>query len=116
MIGREATLSLARCVKHRVLYVPRTTESRYRADGERACAWIERVIGVQLTAKLVKEFGGIQLNLAKCANIERAERRERIAKSFFRDGKSIKEIALEQGLTPIWVRKYYLGLEVSSNK
>ena len=106
-IGRDATLALARSVKHRVLYVPRSIDSTYRR-GERCCEWIERTIGKELTAKLVKEFGGLQLPLARCAEIEREQRRERIQLAY-QSGKSSREIAEEFGLCRRWVKKYYLG-------
>ena len=109
VIGREATLTLARSVKHRCLYVPKTTQSRHSASGERSCAWIERTIGIDLTAKLVKEFGGMQLPLARCACVIIAERRAKI-RAAFEAGKTSREIALEHGISPRWVRKNYLGI------
>ena len=107
VIGRDAALALCRAVKHRVLYVPISIDSKRR--GERCCAWIERTIGRDLTLRLVKEFGGMQLPLANCGRIARAERREKIYLEFL-GGKSSKQLALEYGLSLRWVRKRCLEI------
>lgn len=89
IIGREATLALARKVKHRCLYVPKHMPPDY---------WIRREIGDELANKLQKIFAGEQVPLAKCKSIACEQRRIGI-EAAFHEGKSVQEIALMFGLS-----------------
>lgn len=69
VIGRDATLTLARCVKFRSLFVPKNLPPRH---------WLRDVIGDQAAERLSNEFPSMQLPLARCANVYRADRDRRI--------------------------------------
>lgn len=69
VIGRDATLALAACVKFRSLFVPKNLPPRH---------WLRDVIGDRAAERLSQEFPSMQLPLAKCANVYKAERDRRI--------------------------------------
>jgi len=94
LIGREATLLIAIKATNRCIYVPK---------GDASGHWIARLIGPERFAVMQREFGGMQLTIAKCSDIARAERDNEIRKRF-KDGKTIAWLALEYGLTTrrIW--------------
>lgn len=83
VIGRHATLLLADEVRFRSLYVPHRINVRH---------WIARAIGLGLAERLVEEFAGMQLPLAKCKAVRMAERDERIVAAH-RKGITVNAIA-----------------------
>lgn len=102
VIGREATLHLARHLKYdhliydkgrrcRMLYIPK---KKKLTDNY----WLVQVVGLQNAILLQQEFGGCLLNLATCSETLRGERNAKINDAF-KSGKSILEISALFGIS-----------------
>ena len=112
VIGRDATLTLARSVKFRSLYIPKRLPAGH---------WLRDVLGDQAAEALAEEFQGMQLPLARCANVFREERDRRIL-NLKREGTPVKDIARTIGMpeSTVWKVVYrgscspngHLGLEM----
>ena len=100
VIGREATLAIASKASNRCIYVPR---------GDAPEHWIARLIGLPLFEKLQHEFGGMQLPIAKCSEIARAERKAGVI-AMYHDGRTINDIAFEFDCTPRFVAMLLDGM------
>lgn len=98
VIGRDRTLVLARTVKFRSLYVPKRLPARH---------WLRDVLGDQPAEALVQEFQGMQLPLARCATVFKAERNRRVM-SMREAGASVREIGLALGIpeSTVWTVIY----------
>lgn len=98
VIGREDTLRLARAVKFRSLYVPKQLPARH---------WLRDVLGDHTAELLAQEFQGMQLPLARCSNVYRADRDARII-SMRENGQTAKEIARALNLkeSTVWTVIY----------
>jgi DNA-binding NarL/FixJ family response regulator len=94
IIGRERTLRLARAVRFRGVYIPADMPARH---------WLRAVVGDSAAEALSREFGGIQLPLAKCSNVYRAERDRRIL-AMRGQGQTVKTIARTLNLNESTVR------------
>lgn len=103
VIGREATLHLAKHLRYdsliysksrrcRLFYVPklkRLTEAY----------WLVQVIGYENAKLLQEEFGGSLLTLAACSETLRGERNHRVINAH-KAGKSVQEIAKLHAIAP----------------
>lgn len=100
VIGREATLHLAKHLRYdhlvtsrstcRLLYIPK--KKRLTQD-----YWLVQVIGLDKATLMQEQFGGCLLSLAKCADTLRGERNAKIVNAY-KAGKSVPEIAALFGL------------------
>ncbi len=98
VIGRDMTLRLARAVKFRSLYVPKYLPTRH---------WLRDVLGDQAAETLAHEFQGMQLPLARCSNVYRADRDRKIL-AMREQGQSAKDIACALDLkeSTVWTVIY----------
>lgn len=64
---------------------------------------IARVIGIENTLKLGREFSGEQVYLPKLNNCISRERNRKIVEEF--KGDNYEELAKKYGLTTFWIRK-----------
>ena len=94
VIGREATLLIAIKTPYRTIYIPKSPAPDH---------WIARLIGQERWAVMQREFSGIQLVVAKCSDIARAERDDEIRRGF-KSGKTRAWLSIEYGLTPRRIR------------
>lgn len=94
VIGAELTLKLAAAARHRAVYVPKNMPSGH---------WITAIVGHEASAKLVKEFGGMLLTLARCSCVARQDRDRKIYRAH-KAGMRRREIARVVGVSPETVR------------
>lgn len=88
VIGRDATLALARAAKCRSVYIPQRLPRSH---------WLRSVVGENAAEMLSEEFPGITLPLAKCAGVVKAERNRIIAELSAR-GMKQREIGRRLGI------------------
>lgn len=98
VIGRDATLRLARCVKFRSLFVPKSLPANH---------WLRDVLGDDAAERLSGEFPSMQLPLARCSNVYRADRDRRIL-AMREEGHSGEAIAKALGIpkSTVWTVVY----------
>lgn len=119
VIGRDATLALAKGCKHRKLYVPKVLCAGHssvtgRTDGvvRRRCTckghWIARTIGDDLAVKLSWTFGGEILDLAGCYVVHALERNQRI-RAEYDAGRSRMDLMIEHGMSERAIRYIIQG-------
>lgn len=98
VIGREKTLLLAKSIRHRSLYVPKTLPESH---------WLRDIIGDEAAARLVAEFQGMQVPLAKCTRLAGAARNAKIYEMRAR-GASVPDISKYYGIceSTIWTILY----------
>ena len=102
VIGRDATLHLARHLKYdhliydkgrrcRLLYIPKKKKLKDNY-------WLVTVVGLENATLLQQEFGGCLLNLATCSETLRGERNAKINDAY-KSGKTILEISALFGIS-----------------
>lgn len=120
VIGREATLKLAKATKNRKLYVPVTmcaghdvtqcgrTSKKTRPRCTCRGHWIAGVVGDEMAVKLSQTFGGESLDLAPCYYVHAVERNHRIRHEHAA-GKSILVLMAEHGMSNRAIRYIVKG-------
>jgi len=110
LIGREATLKLAKATKNRKLYVPVTMCAGHdvvrcgRTSKEKrprcTCRghWIADVVGDEMAVALSKIFGGETLDLAPCYYVHAVERNREIRDAWIA-GVSAPELMRVHGMS-----------------
>lgn len=127
VIGREATLKLAKATKNRKLYVPKKMCAGHEVkrcgktskEPKPGCTcrghWIANVVGDTLAVKLSKEFGGESLDLAPCYYVHAVERNKRI-RDEHAAGKHPLTLSKEHGLTTRAISYILKGWNGRQNK
>ena len=95
-IGRELTLKLAAASAHEKIYIPKTYRPNYP---------IERIIGKDKFLILIKQFGGILLDMPRCSSIHIHERNQRIIDLYHNKKEKVSKITEVAGLKQSMVFK-----------
>ena len=100
-IGRDSTLKLAAASSHEKVYIPKTYRPNYP---------IERVIGKEKFLILIKQFGGILLDMPRCSTIYIQERNQRIVDMYIKK-ESVSKIAGAFSITRMQVYNVINGFK-----
>lgn len=127
VIGRDATLLLAKATKNRKLYVPKKMCAghevkrcgRTSKELKQGCTclghWIANVVGDALAVKLSKEFGGESLDLAPCYYVH-AVQRNHLIREQHKAGASIVSLMAEHKLQNRAIRYIIKGWDGRQDK
>ncbi len=120
VIGRTATLELAKRAKGRKIYVPKTLCAghevrrcgRTSREAKPRCTcrghWIAETVGDALAVKLSRTFGGESLDLAGCYYVHAFARNERIREQH-KAGVPIVRLMEEHGMSQRAIRYIVQG-------